>query len=106
MSNCEYIREYYGVPASINMRIEYKGEGGIIWRDGGNYVCACMDKDKPGVTINIHPTDPDLKYLEMGRPREMTRAQRKYDEYRRSESGQSFAEWMGFSLNKQTGGGA
>ena len=96
--NCEYIREYYDVPAMINMRIEYKGEGGIIWKDGGNYVCACMDSDKPGSTVNIHPTDENLKYLEMGKPRKMTRSQQRYQDYLNSvwyEAGESFATYIG-----------
>lgn len=93
--NCEYIRKNYGVPAQVNMRIKYNGEGGIIWKDGGNYVCACMDKDKPGVTVNIHPSDPDLEYLEMGEPRTPTRSQQRYQNYKRSESDLSFAEWIG-----------
>lgn len=96
--NCEYVREYYGVPAKINMRIEYRGEGGIIAKDGGNYICVNMDYDKPGETCNIHPTDPDLKYLEMGKPREMTRSQKRYQEYLDSvyyEAGHSFAYFLG-----------
>ena len=95
--SCEYVREYYGVPARVNMRITYKGEGGIIWKDGGNYVCVCMDSDKPGVTGNIHPTDENLKYLEMGEPRKMTRSQRRYQEYLDScyyDAGDSFATFL------------
>ena len=98
MSNCEYIRQYYGVPARVHMRIAYKGEGGIIWKDGGHYICACMDKDKPGQTINIHPTDPELQYLEMGKPRKMTRSQKRYQAYLNSpyfEAGDSFARFLG-----------
>jgi hypothetical protein len=97
MINCEYIRQYYNVPAFVNMRIIYKGEGGIIWKDGGNYVAACMDSDKPGQTINIHPTDPDLKYLEAGKPRKMTRGQQRYQDYLRSDCSESFAWFIGVS---------
>ena len=96
--NCEYIRQYYGVPARTNMRITYRGEGGIIWKDGGNYVCACMDSDKPGHTVNIHPADPNLQYGEMGEPRRLTRAQKRYREYLDSvyhEAGHSFAYFLG-----------
>ncbi len=96
--NCEYVREFYGVPARINMRIEYRGEGGIIWKDGGNYICANMDADKIGETVNIHPTDPDLKYLEMGEPRKMTHSQKRYREYLDSayyDAGDSFARFLG-----------
>lgn len=91
----EYAKQYYNVPADINRRIEYNGEGGIIYKDGGIYVAVNFDKDKPGICSNIHPTDPGLKYLEMGEPRKMTRSQRRYQEYLRSESDFSFAEWLG-----------
>lgn len=65
MNNCEYVREYYGVPACIGRIIRYKDDLGVIVKDGGNYIRVAFDKDKPGVTYNIHPTDDDLTYLGM-----------------------------------------
>ena len=92
-----YAKQYYGVPADIGRRVEYSGKPGIIYKDGGNYVAVNFDEDKPGVCSNIHPTDPGLKYLEIGKPRKMTRSQKNYREFLDSECDLSFAEWMGFS---------
>lgn len=78
----EYAKKYYRVPSDIGRRIVYRGEGGIIYKDGGNYVSVNLDSEKPGHCVNIHPTDPGLKYLEMGTPRKMTRSQKRYQRYR------------------------
>lgn len=104
--NCEYVKNYYAVPAEINRRISYRGEGGIIYKDGGNYIAANMDSDAPGVTVNIHPTDPELIYLELGKPRKLTRSQKNYLDYKNSlhfEAGDSFADYMGFKTTTNKG---
>lgn len=93
----EYAKKYYGVPSDINRRVKYRGKGGIIYRDGGNYVAVNFDDDKPGVCKNIHPTDPALEYLGIGKPRKMTRSQARYRDYIRSESDLTFAQWIGVS---------
>lgn len=96
MSNCEYVRDYYGVPARIGMLVTYKGEPGIIYKDGGNYVAINLDKDKPGVVSLIHPTDPALVYSEeFGKPRKLTRSQQRYRDYLRSELDCTFSEYLG-----------
>lgn len=98
-----YIKEHYGKPNDIGRRITYNGEGGIIWSEGDNYIHANMDKDKTGVVSRIHPSDENLIYLEMGKPREMpklTRSQQNYQDYKNSnyyEAGDSFACYMGWS---------
>jgi len=95
--NCEYVKEIYGVPAEIGKRIDYKGRGGIISEDRGNYVGVNFDSDKPGVVSNVHPTDPGLVYLEeMGKIRQLTRSQQRYREYLDADwFGDSFADWLG-----------
>jgi len=93
----EYVREYYGVPAEIGRRVEYRGRGGIIYKEGFNYVAVNFDDMKPGKTLNIHPTDPDIEYLGMGAIRKMTRSQIRYQEYLDNDFGLSFAEWIGIS---------
>lgn len=95
--NCEYVKEYYGVPAAIGLRILYKGKKGIIAEDRGHYIGANFDADKPGVISNIHPTDENLEYLKsFGKIRKLTRSQQRYQDYIDSEYDESFAEWMGF----------
>jgi len=93
----EYIKEHYGVTAKLGQVIEYNGDFGLITEDRGHYVGVTFDKDKPGDTVNIHPTDDNLKYLDkVKKIRLMTRSQKNYQEYLHSEVDVTFAEWMGF----------
>jgi hypothetical protein len=82
--SCEYVREYYGVPAEIGRRVIVHGKLGIIAEDRGHYIGVNFDTDKPGVVYNAHPTDC-VEYKEMGKIRPMTRAQARYQEYLRSD---------------------
>lgn len=78
--NCEYVREYYGVPAEIGRRITVSGKPAIITADRGHYIGVTLDSDKPGVVRNAHPTS-EVVYLEMGVPRRPTRSQERYQRY-------------------------
>ena len=78
--NCEYVREYYGVPAEIGRRVVVSGKPGIIAEDRGHYIGVNFDVDKPGVVFNVHPTD-NVEYLGMGKIRPMTRSQQRYRHY-------------------------
>ena len=78
--NCQYVREYYHVPARIGRRVEVNGKPGIIAADEGNYIGVNFDEDKPGVILNAHPTWK-VEYLGMGKVRKMTRAQKRYQDY-------------------------
>lgn len=93
--NCEYVRQYYGVPACIGRRVMVYGKPGIIAEDRGNYIGVNLDTDKPGRVSNYHPTD-GVQYLGMGKVRKMTRSQQRYQDYLRSDCGHTFAEWMLF----------
>ena len=92
--NCEYVREYYGVPACIGRRVTIDGKPGIIVEDRGNYIGVTFDDAKPGTILNAHPTWK-VKYLDMGKVRPMTRSQRRYLDYLRADSGLTFAEYIG-----------
>lgn len=92
-----YVKTYYGVPADIGRKVEYRGKPGIIYCDGGNYVAVNFDEAKPGECSYVHPTDPDLKYGEMGKLRKMTKSQQRYRDFLRSDCGLSFAEYLGLS---------
>ncbi len=93
--NCEYVREYYNVPACIGRRVKIGDAQGIIAEDRGNYIGVNLDTDKPGTVHNYHPKD-GVEYLEMGTVRKMTRSQKNYQDFLRADSGYSFAEWMRF----------
>jgi hypothetical protein len=90
-----YVKDYYGVPADIGRQVTYKGNPGIIYEDGGNYVAVNFESDKPGHCQYVHPTDPGLLYGEMGHVRKLTRSQHKYREWMRSDCGLTFAEYLG-----------
>ena len=94
MSNCEYVRNYYKVPACIGRRVEWNGKPGIIAEDGGQYIGVTFDDDKPTCVRLFHPLEDGLEYLGMGTPRKMTRSQRRYREWLRSDSGLTFGEWI------------
>ena len=94
MSNCEYVRNHYGVPACIGRRVEWRGKQGIIAEDMGHYVGVNFDEDKPNVVLPIHPTDDNLIYLGMGIVRKMTRAQKRYRDWLNSDSDWTFGEWI------------
>lgn len=95
MSNCQYVRTHYGVPACIGRRVRVYGDAGIIAEDRGHYIGVNFDKDKPGRISNCHPTDK-VEYLELGTIRPMTRAQRNYRNFLNADCGCTFAEWLKF----------
>ncbi len=76
-----YIQKYYGVPAEFGRRVEIDSYGpGIIVEDRGNYIGVNLDKDKPSVVKSFHPTC-GVEYGEMGKPRPLTRGQKRYLRY-------------------------
>ncbi len=99
MSNptpCHYVREAYGVPAEIGRRVSWNGKPGTIYQDGGCHVAVNFDEDKAGICYQVHPTDPGLEYLEMGKIRKMTRSQSRYQEFIRADwFDGTFGEWIG-----------
>ena len=92
-----YVKDYYKVPADIGRKVEYRGRKGIIYEDGGQYVAVNFDDSKPGFCNYVHPTDSDLKYLEMGTIRKLTSGQKRYRDWQKSDSGLSFAEHLGIN---------
>ena len=71
--DCEYVQNYYGVPACIGRRVIAYGKPGIIAEDRGNYIGVNLDTDKPGEVNNYHPTD-GIEYGEMGKVRKPSRS--------------------------------
>lgn len=93
--DCEYVKNYYGVPACIGRRITFKGRPGIIAEDRGHYIGVNFDDDKPGIIFSVHPTD-DVEYGELGQIRKMTRSQKRYQEYLKvADCYESFAAFLG-----------
>ncbi len=80
MSKCEYICNYYGVPADIGRRITMSGKPGVIAKDRGNYLGVNFDSDKAGVIFNVHPTF-EVEYFGMGKIRKPSRYQARYHRF-------------------------
>jgi hypothetical protein len=100
--SCEYVQQYYGVPACIGRRVIVHGQPGVIEEDRGHYIGVNFDSDKPGHVFNAHPTD-NVSYLGMGTIRKMTRSAARYREYIRSDCDVSFAEWLGIDNREALG---
>ncbi|MCT4625842.1 hypothetical protein [Halodesulfovibrio sp.] len=81
MSGCSYVREHYGVPAQIGMRVIVDGKPGIISEDHGNYIGVNFDEDKPGVVLSCHPTWRVEYTIKSGKIRPLTRSQQRYLRY-------------------------
>lgn len=92
-TNCEYVRQMYGVPARIGVRVIVSGKPGIIAEDRGHYIGVNFDVDKPGVVHNAHPTS-NVIYGEMGTIRKMTRSQARYQKFLDCEHNESFSEYI------------
>jgi len=94
--NCDYVRNYYKVPAEIGRRISWRGRGGIISEDRGNYIGVTFDDEKPGTVHNLHPQTDGLEYLKMGVVRKTTAGQERYQKYLAADYFDgTFAEWLG-----------
>lgn len=90
MTNCEYVRRYYGVPAEVGRRLMVYGQPAIISADRGHHIGITYDKDKPGVLLSAHPID-GVEYLGMGLVRPMTPGQRRYRKW--IEVADCFPDW-------------
>ena len=92
--SCEYVREYYNVPAEIGRKVTVGGKPGIITEDRGHYIGVVFDNDPKLRVLNCHPTS-DVIYGEMGELRKLSRSQMRYREWVRSDCGLTFAEFIG-----------
>lgn len=101
MNNCEYVRDYYNVPACIGRIISYNGRLGIISKDRGNYIGVTFNDEKATIVHSIHPLDDKLEYLGIGKLRKLTSGQKRYAEFKAADwFDGSFAEWLG--VDKKT----
>lgn len=92
---CDYVSDYYGVPARIGRRVVACGKPGVIAEDRGNYIGVNFDEDKPGVIHNCHPVH-NVEYCKMGKIRKMTRSQKNYQKYLRvADCYESFSHYLG-----------
>jgi len=93
MSDFEYVRKYYGVPAKIGRRVVVYGKPGVIAADRGHYIGVNFDSDKPGVIHNCHPTS-EVQYGDMGVVRKPSRYAERYQRF--LEYGECFDSFIDF----------
>ncbi len=89
----KYIKECYDVPACIGRKVEINGKSGVIVKDMGDRIGVLFDSDKPSHIYPAHPTRK-IKYLGMGKVRNMTRSQKRYKAY--LELGDCFDTFIDF----------
>ena len=94
MSDFQYVCDYYGVPACLNREVTMDGRTGVITASRGAHIGVTFDDGKPTTISVCHPTWK-MAYGGIREPRKVTRSQRRYQEYLRSEYDGSFAEWIG-----------
>ena len=90
---CQYVQDYYGVPADIGRRVIVNGRPGIIAQDCGHHIGVNFDTDKAGVISHCHPTWR-VEYLDMGTIRKPTRSQQRYQRF--LEYGDGFDTFIDF----------
>lgn len=90
---CQYVQDYYGVPAEIGRRVTVNGKPGVIAEDRGHYIGVLFDDNKPNDISPCHPTW-QVEYLGMGPVRKMTRSQQRYRRF--LEYGDSFDSFIDF----------
>lgn len=80
---CEYVQQYYQVPACIGRRVIAYGKPGVITADFGHYVGIVLDESTKRQPGRYHPVD-GIEYGEMAgalpRPPRRTNYDRYYDE--------------------------
>lgn len=95
MSEFDYVRKVYGVPACIGRVVSVYDKMGIITADRGHYIGVTFDSEKPKMIRSAHPVD-GVKYFDIvAKPRKVGRSSIRYQEYLKSECNETFAEWLG-----------
>lgn len=106
--SCEYVQQFYGVPAEIGRRVVVSGKPGVIAKDMGHYIGVLFDADKPGCIYPCHPTS-NVEYQGIGLVRKMTRSQQRYQrwlEYNDCfDNFRQFLKWDGLPEHSWNGGG-
>lgn len=102
---CQYVRDYYGVPAEIGRRVVVNGEPGVIAEDRGHHIGVLFDKDTPGTVYPCHPTWR-AEYHGMGEVRQLPtrkrRAKERYQRYREYGDGfDSFRQFLAWDADPE-----
>lgn len=103
-NNFEYIINKYKVPAVMFREVIVAGKKGVITKDMGNYIGVNFYENKTVDPLPCHPTW-EVQYLESFNEKppvkKITASQRRYKEFMHSESGLTFAEWLGIKPKRK-----
>lgn len=91
MGDCQYVRDYYGVPACIGRAVICSGRPGIIAADRGHYIGVRLDGET--AINNYHPTD-QIEYGGLRQAQALTAGQKRYQSYLDADCGLSFIEYL------------
>lgn len=90
---CQYVKDYYRVPADIGRRVVVDGKAGIIVENRGNHIGVNFDSDKPCHVTPCHPTWR-VEYGEIGKARPISKSQQRYKRFQ--EYGDGFNSFIEF----------
>lgn len=97
MTNFDYVRKYYKVPAEVGRLVSVGGKPVIIAEDRGAYIGVLFDNDDPKSILPCHPTS-QVEYKGMGKVRKMTRSQRRYRDFINADLTCTFGEYLKYSI--------
>lgn len=89
---CQYVQDYYKVPACIGRRVVAYGKAGTIVADRGHYIGVTLDSDSKCRVGNYHPID-GIVYGEMADKLPKRPRRSNYDKFQHDDCGYSFEEW-------------
>lgn len=89
----KYIVDTYQVPATKGRRVEVDSKPGIIVGADGQYIVVNFDDKKPNQRANCHPTWR-VTYGALGKIRNLTTSQKRYQDYLRAECNESFGDFL------------
>lgn len=101
--NFEYVKSAYGVPAELYREVIVDGKKGVITKDMGNYIGVNFYDKQTHEALPCHPTW-EVQYLETFNRNppvlKITASKKRYQDYLRSESAESFGEWLKYKMYK------
>ena len=90
---CEYVSQYYGVPACIGRRVIAYGKPGVIVKDCGHHIGIALDEDPKRRVGHYHPLD-GIEYGEIAENLPKPPKRTNWDRYHDEEWNCSFREYL------------
>ncbi len=98
MTDFEYVKGYYKVPADMFREVIVDGKKGVITKDMGNYIGVSFYDKETYLPLPCHPTW-HVEYLETFNYKppilKMSASKKRYQNYLEADSSLTFKEWLG-----------